>query len=199
MIKNIVLIHGIAGIKDGSYFYPLKQKFEKLGIKIYMPRFHSFREDGFSYAEWEDYFLNNLELFSDETILIAQSLGTQFAVKFLAEHKLNVALYVSCAGAYDFSVMRPEIISAQIMNEKAKDFLPSKSNFKYLKNAKFTKYSLFTDNDTFFYQENLERYANEIGATPYLIKGKAHFNVPAGVKELPELEALIEEFIKKQK
>ena len=197
MIKNIVLIHGIAGIKDGSYFYPLKEKFEKLGIKIFMPRFHSYREDEFSYAEWEDYFLKNKDLFSNETILIAQSLGTQFAVKFLAEHKLKVALYVSCAGAFEFDKMRPEIINAQMMNERAKDFLPAKSDFKYLKDAKFTKYSLFTDNDTFFYQDNLEKYASEIGATPYLIKGKAHFNVPAGVKELPELETLIEEFIKK--
>lgn len=199
MIKNIVLIHGIAGIKDGSYFYPLKEKFEKLGIKIYMPRFKGFRDDGFSYAEWENYFISNEDLFCDETILIAQSLGTQFAVKFLSEHKLGVALYVSCAGAYDFSEMREEILNANVMLEKAREFLPTKKDFAYIKNADFEKYSLFTNNDTFFFQKNLEKYAEKIGATPYLIKGKAHFNVPAGVKRLPELENLIEDFIKNKK
>ena len=199
MIKNIVLIHGIAGIKDGSYFYPLKKKFESLGIKIYMPKFHGYKEDEFSYLEWENYFLQNKDLFCDETILIAQSLGTQFAVKFLSENKLGVALYVSCAGAYDFSEMREEITNARLMLEKARDFLPTEKDFEYMKNANFKKFSLFTDNDTFFFQKNLEKYAEKIGATPFLIKGKAHFNVPAGVKRLPELETLLENFIDEQK
>lgn len=197
MIKNIVLIHGIAGIKDGSYFYPLKEKFEKMKINVYMPKFKGFREEGFAYQEWEDYFKANIQLFNDETILIAQSLGTQFAVRFLSKYKLGVALYVSCAGAYDFKEMREEITNAKLMAEKAKDFLPTQADFLYMKNAEFEKYSLFTDNDTFFYQDNLEKYSKEIGATPFLIKGKAHFNVPAGVKRLPELEDLIEEFVKK--
>lgn len=197
MIKNIILLHGIAGIKDGSYFYPLKEKFEKMGIKVYMPKFHGFREEGFSYNEWEDYFLKNKNLFSDETIFVAQSLGTQFAVKFLSKHKLAVALYVSCAGAYDFNNMREEILNADLMSQKAKPFLPSSADFAYLKNADFAKYSLFTDNDTFFFQDNLEKYAEAIGAEPHLILGKAHFNVPAGVKRLPELEDLLEDFIRK--
>lgn len=198
MIKNIVLIHGIAGVKDGSYFYPLKEKFEKWGIKVWMPKFHGYREEEFSYDEWEKYFLDNRELFSGETILIAQSLGTQFAVKFLSKFKLSVALYVSCAGAYKFGEMREGIQNAKLMFDKARKFLPTAKDFEYIKSAAFSKYSLFTDNDTFFYQENLEKYAEAIGATPYLIPGKAHFNVPAGVKQLPELEELLEKFISKQ-
>ena len=196
-IKNIILIHGMAGIKDGSYFYPLKDRFEKQGIKVFMPRFHCFKEEGFCYKEWEKYFLDKKDLFCDETILISQSLGTQFAVKFLSENKLKVGLFVSCAGAYDFKVMREEILNAALMIEKTKDFLPKKKDFEYLKSQNFEKYSLFTDNDTFFFQDNLERYAREIGAKAYLIPGKAHFNVPAGVKSLPELEELIEKFIDK--
>ena len=163
-----------------------------------MPSLGSYK-DLITYEIWRDYFDNNILPYIDEnTIFVAQSLGTQFAIKYIVEKDLNVGTYISCAGPYDILSMRktaPERASS--FAPIASLFKPSDTEFEMFRQKPFTKYSLFCDDDIFFEQPNLEKYSELINSTPILIKGKGHFNFDAGVFELNELEDLIKQLTKK--
>ena len=193
-MKNIVIVHGIGGVEMQPYFPHLRQTCQDLGLKVFMPSF-----DSYTYEIWRDYFDKNILPYIDEnTIFVAQSLGTQFAIKYIVEKNLNVGTYISCAGPYDVLNMRktaPERASSFASITSL--FKPSDTEFEMFRQKPFVKYSLFCDDDIFFEQSNLENYSKSINSTPIFIKGKGHFNIDAGVFELTELEDLIKQITKK--
>lgn len=190
MFKNIVLIHGVGGLGKEPFFPHLKTFCENLGLKVFMPKLGSYH-DGITYGTWKRYFDENLKpVLNNETIVVAQSMGTQFAVKYLVENNLSVGLYISCAGPKQVLVQRedaPERGKLNI-NPVAKYFVPSDAEFEIFKNLDFKKYSFFSDNDIWFEQQNLENYAEAIGAVKMFTRGKSHYN---NDEIFVELEALI--------
>ena len=193
-MKNIVVVHGIGGIEKEPYFPHLKQTCETLGLNVFMPSLGSYR-DQVTYDMWRDYFDNNiLPYINEDTIFVAQSMGTQFAVKYIVEKNLKIGAYISCAGPYNILEMK------KTAPERAFSFAPTSSLFKpsdaeyeAFKQKDFKKYSLFCDDDIFFEQTNLQNYSKAINSIPIFIKGKGHFNFDAGVFELNELEDLIKQ------
>ena len=114
MFNNVVIIHGVGGLHREPYFNALKLKCENLGMTVYMPSLGGYR-DNITYDMWQNYFDENiLPIINDKTLLIAQSMGTQFVVKYFAANKINVGLYISLAAPGDILNIRPE------MTEKAK-------------------------------------------------------------------------------
>ena len=200
IMKNIVIVHGIGGIEREPYFPHLKETCEKLGLKVFMPSLGSYSE-GISYNGWKEYFDNNILPYIDQnTIIVAQSIGTQFAIKYILERNLNVGAYISCAGPRHVSSLRktaPE--RALSFGPISSLFKPTDDEFEKFKQKGFPKYSLFCDNDIFFEQSNLEDYSKAINSMPIFIKGKGHFNFDAGVFELNELEDLIKEIVRKER
>lgn len=193
-MKNLVIVHGIGGIEREMYFQHLKSFCENLGLKVFMPSLGSYR-NGATYELWKKYFDENIAShINSDTIFVGQSVGTNFAIKYLVERNLNPAVYISMAGPYDILKFRtdaPE--STRNFAPYAKTFKPSQNEFDNFKTRPFAKYSLFCDNDTFFEQSNLENYSEAIGSNAILVKGKMHF----GFEEVPELENLIEKLVNK--
>ena len=84
-MKNIVVVHGIGGIEREPYFPHLKQTCQDLGLEVFMPSLGSYK-DQVTYEIWKDYFDKNILPYIDKnTIFVAQSLGTQFAIKYIVE------------------------------------------------------------------------------------------------------------------
>ena len=197
MYKNIVIIHGIGGFHREKYFDHLKEMCENLGLKVYMPSFGGYK-DGITYDMWKEKFDNEvLPYIGKDTILVAQSMGTQFVVKYFAENKVNVGVYISTAGPYDIHDIKPE------MNEKAIAFepvsiifTPTDTEREIFKNLDFPKYSFYSDNDIFFSEENLSNYAKSIGSNVTMIPGKSHFNTEDMLDGFVELEDMIKDLIK---
>lgn len=198
MFKNIVIIHGIGGIEKEPYFPHLKMYCEKLGLRVFMPSLGSYRDD-ITYNDWSKYFDENiLPYLNKETIVVAQSVGTQFIVKYLSQKNIKIGLYISCAGPKDINTLRADAPErSKNFSTSAKTFKPSTEEFENFKRLNFPKHSLFCDNDIFFSQDNLENYSKAIESKPMLIIGKGHFNKDAGVNDLPELEILINEYVTK--
>ena len=199
MFNNVIIIHGIGGLHREPYFNSLKLKCESLGMTVYMPSLGGYR-DNTTYDMWKNYFDKNLlSKINDKTLVIAQSMGTQFVVKYFAEKKINVGLYISLAAPGDILDIRPE------MSEKAKSFKPVSTQFKpthqerlEFKNLPFKKYSFYSNNDTFFTMENLEDYIQSIGSEAIFVKDRAHFNSDTLKSGLVELESFIENIVKEQ-
>lgn len=191
-MRNIVIVHGVGGIEKEPYFPHLKQTCEELGLKVFMPSLGSYRE-GITYDLWKDYFDKNiLPYVNKDTIFVGQSIGTQFLVKYMVEKNLDAAAYISCAGPFDVQNTKssaPE--RTRVFAPTSALFKPSAKEFEKFKAKAFPKFSLYSDDDIFFEQSNLEAYSIAIGSKPIFIKGKGHFNFDAGVFELNELEDLI--------
>lgn len=196
MYKNIVIVHGIGGLHREMYFEHLKGLCEDLGLDVYMPSMGGYR-DGVTYDTWREKFDREiLPYIGKDTILVAQSMGTQFVVKYFAEKKINVGVYISTAGPYNILDIK------ESMQEKGKLFEPVSTTFaptdeerEIFRNLDFPKYSFYTDNDTFFEEDNLSNYAIAIGSTARLLPGKAHFNMEDMLDGLKELEDMIKSFV----
>ena len=192
-MKNIVIVHGIGGIEREMYFSHLKSFCESLGLKVFMPSLGSYR-DGTTYDKWKKYFDENIaSVINHDTIFVGQSVGTNFAIRYLVERNLNPAVYISMAGPFDILQFRKDAPDkVHSFAPCAKLFKPSKQEFESFKSKPFLKYSFYCDNDIFFEQSNLESYSKAIGSKAILVKGKMHFNVEV----VSELETLIEKLVK---
>lgn len=192
MIKNIVIIHGIGGIEKEPYFPHLYDFCEGLGIDVYMPSLGGYKQ-GITYEIWKEYFDKNiLQYIGKDTIIVAQSNGTQFSVKYLAERNLKINTYISLAGFKDIKFRPEEEEYCKKFEPTSVLFAPSEEEYKKFKKLKFKKYSLFSDNDTFFEEDNLRKYIKAIGSEEVYLKDKAHFNKENKVEEL---ERLIEKIV----
>lgn len=191
MFKNAILIHGIGGLSKELFFPKTKTLLESFGLEVFMPSLKSYNEN-ISYDSWKDYFDKKLkDKIGKDTIVVAQSLGTQFIVKYLHDAGVRPGLYISCCA--------PRNIEECFGKKEQRDrvatlFIPTSEEFESFKQMRFEKHSFFSDNDTFFSQGNLEAYADAIGAQKHLVSGKAHFNFEGAEHGVAELE----EFLKSQ-
>lgn len=190
MYNKVVLIHGIGGVNREVYFPALKQYLENCGVEVLMPSFGGYK-DGTTYSKWENCFDKEiLQKLDKNTIIVAQSMGTQFSVKYIAKRKPEIGLYISTAGPKNVLDMKPEIgEKREVYKQTAQQFVPTESDFEIFKNLPFEKFSFYSNDDNFFTQENLEHYAEAIGATKCFLKDKSHFNkeeIAYGFKELEE-------------
>lgn len=203
-MNKIVIIHGLGGLKE-TYFPHLAETCKKLNLEVFMPTLGSYHDEGgTSYEIWKGKFTAEILPHIDKnTIIVANSLGTAFFVKYFAETKVEIGAYISCAAAYDPSNMKPTAPERIITNEIAKktiaSFVPKKEEFKAVKSIKCPKWSFFSDNDRFFFQENLENYSKSIGSKATLLKGKNHFDMTLDGEpftNFTELEDLITQISK---
>lgn len=199
-MNKVVIIHGLGGLKE-KYFPHLAQACKDLGLEVFMPNLGSYHDpEGIDYEMWRQRFEDNLPFNLDEdTIVIANSLGTQFVVKYIAENKVKIKAYISVSGARNITDMRataPErVLNAAPISAK---FAPSDNEFETFKNLDFAKFSYFSDDDRFFVYENLEKYSKAIGSKPLFIPNRCHFDRINGedLTEFYELEELIKSLIK---
>ncbi len=202
-MKKVVIIHGLGGLKE-TYFPHLAETCKKLGLEVFMPNLGSYHDEGgTSYEIWKNNFDKQILPHLDkETLVVANSLGPVFFVRYFAERKVQIGAYISCAGGYNPLEMNPSAPQRIVTNETAiktiSTFVPQKKDFEIVKNLDFPKFSFFSDNDRFFLQENLENYSKAIGSEPILIKGLSHFDMTPDGKwftNFTQLENLIEKII----
>ena len=185
-MKKIVILHGIRGLRQESIIHWLISECEKLGLNIDIPNLATIHDD-ISYKNWVDG-MKDVKLGAD-TILFGRSLGAQFAVKYLAEIGKSVGAYISCPGAHNLRELRDTPTNKKIkriFSVGPEQFSISDNEFKKFRNLNFPKVSLYSNNDNYYEQANLEAYANAIGAKHVFIPNKGHFNEYANVTQLPE-------------
>ena len=181
---KIIFICGLGGDAGMTYVDSLRSFCIEHGHQFYAPKMPSF-EDGITYDKYKSSFNNLLESekFSDfnDCIIIAQSAGTNFIVKYFSENPLNICGYISCAG---FRNPADKKISNET-KEKLKvldTFYPSKADYKNFKKLKFKKFSIFGGKDCFFTKRNLKKYARAIGSVEVFDKNGLHGTISENVQ-----------------
>lgn len=196
-MKNIVIIHGLGGLKE-KYFPHLANFCKNLGLEVLMPNLGSYHDDGgINYELWKSRFDESVAShIKSETIVVANSLGTQFAVKYFTEKQIQIKAYISVSGASKITRMRPTA-PQRVLDAKpiSANFEPSLAEFETFKNLQFPKFSFFSNNDRFFEMSNLENYAKLIGSKPLYLPNHNHFDKledGTDFTKFVELEKLIE-------
>ena len=189
-MKNMIILHGGSGIKVEAYFPWLATECEKLGLDVIIPEIIK-EKDNSDYNLWHDEFKRQNIPVTENTIVFAQSRSTNFFVKYCAQNNLSLGAYISCAGFVRQSPCNT--------NPYKETFNPTKQEFEKFKAMPFPKFSIYSDNDMFFEQVALEQYADAVRAQHVFLPGRGHFNIPAGVYEIPEAIEIIEKLIQKSR
>ena len=107
---NFIFICGLGGDKGMTYVPNLKKFLEDNGHRFYAPHMPSF-EDGITYDKYKESFeeliINEKLTDSSDIVIIAQSAGTNFMVKYFANNPINICGYISCAGFYSMVDKNP--------------------------------------------------------------------------------------------
>lgn len=182
-MKNVLLIHGFNGIP--KIFVYFKTELEKKGYNVVMPDFPVREEitvDGYFevFDKYKDIFNNNL-------IVIAHSIGNAMFIKYISENNLLVGEYISLAGfSKDFYNEGKDVL-----NEKVKLAVLSTQEIKFTKESINERYSIYSKDDHIVPYDLLKEFSKEINSESISIDGIGHMGKKSGLEELPKVIDII--------
>lgn len=182
-MKNVLLIHGFNGIpKIFEYF---KEELEKLNYNVIIPNF-PVREE-ITVKGYFDIFEKYKELFNDDLIVVAHSIGNPMFVKYITENNLIVGKYISLAGfSKDYNNEGKDVL-----NEKVKLTVLSEKEKKYARENILNRYSIYSNDDHIVPFKILKEYCEDIDSIPIFIENIGHMGKKSGLEKLPEVINLI--------
>ena len=182
-MKNILLIHGFNGIpKVFDYF---EENLKQLGYNVIIPNFPV--REGITISGYFELFDKYKDIFNDDLIVVAHSIGNPMLVKYISKNQFKVGKYISLAGfSKDFFNEGKDVL-----NEKVKlTILTDKEKEDAIKLIN-ERYSIYSDNDHIVPFDLLKSYCVDIESKPILIKNIGHMGKKSGLEKLPEVVDLI--------
>lgn len=194
MINSVIFICGAGGDAGMTYVPALKEFCESFGMNFYAPHMPGF-DDGITYEKYKSSFEQTVAKIADlkNTLVIGQSIGTNFVVKYLAENPINIAGYISVSAlSRGFDKPVPQTAINRV-GPLLNSFGPTKEQYKKFKSYSFPKFSIYGGKDCFFTKANLENYANLIGAKKYYDPDGVHCTISENITEHKLLHKVIKE------
>jgi hypothetical protein len=179
-MTTVFIIHGTGGHPSGNYFPWLKAELEKLGAKIFVPKFPT--PDGQTLENW-------LKVFSEykldeNTILVGHSIGAGFVLNVVEQldRPIRAAFLVSgWTGLLNDAYFDPLI----------KTFTDRKFNWAKIRQNCKRFYVFHGDNDPYVPLELGKALAKNLRAEIVVIKGGGHLNEKAGYTKFEQLLKLV--------
>lgn len=178
-MPNIFIIHGKENTPEGNWFPWLKVELEKLGHKVFVPKFPT--PEGQTLDQWLAVFEEYEKFLTPDDVVVGHSLGVPFLLNLLEKKPALAAFFV--AGFVD-NAIDPTVETFC----RAFDFEKIRANC-----PKF--YVFCSDNDPYFAPEKGEELAMKLGAEKIYVKGAGHFNLEFGYDKFPLLVEKIKEVI----
>lgn len=174
-MSNVLILHGIYGHPAENWLPWLKEKLEEKGIDVNIPNLPT--HEPLLPEHWWDALGNDEEKISNETIIVAHSLGVAFALKIIERHPVKAAYFVAPAWGKTGNKFDP-IMSA--VADQHFDWSTIKKNCSH--------FVIFhSDNDPYLKLERAETLAKNLDAEMIVIPHAGHFNEAAGYMQFDEL------------
>jgi len=181
-MKTALLIHGYNGIpRIFSYF---KAKLEELGYKVIIPSLPIQQE--ISYTRWAKQ-LNELNLPPEVSLLIAHSVGNEFMIRYSAQSRLRIELYIGLAGFVKSFIHD----GRDDLNGVISKMQCSEQEIKRFKELTLERYAIYSDDDHIVPYEILQNFPTKISATPIMIPHIGHMGKKSNLEELPKVIELV--------
>jgi len=175
---NVFIIHGSFGSPEENWFPWLRGELEKLGVKVFAPRFPT--PEGQSLKSWLNVFEKYKQHLDGETILIGHSLGPAFILNALESLDRPVKACFFAAGFLGK-------LGNQEFDKVNKGFTEREFDWKRIKKNGGKFFVFYSDNDPYVPKEKALELAGHLGVKPVLVKGAGHFNEKAGYEKFPVL------------
>lgn len=192
MKSNIFILHSLNGDTLEIWGKEVKEFFEGKSIDVIMPKFPIRAES--TYEKFENIlkiYINNGKL-SENSIVIAHSIGNAYFVRFCKELNFVPKVYIAVApgAVYEYPSARNDYIV-----EVKKQAYCKKDALDFVKNNVNRKYCLYSDED----DNNIEkftRFIDDVDAKGIYLEGYNHFDGYHNVDSVPELIDLINSLTK---
>jgi len=170
-MTNIFVIHGAYGDPEENWFPWLKSELEKLGCKVFVPKFPT--PENQSLENWLKVFEDYKQYLDENSIVVGHSLGPAFLLNILEklDKPIKAAFFVSgfvgLLGNPDFDNIN-------------KSFVDKSFNWQKIKQNCKKFYIFHSDNDPYVPLEKAKELAKNLDVDVILVKNAGHFNEKAG-------------------
>lgn len=178
-MKNILFIHGYNGVP--KVFQWASGELKKKGYRVILPEFPP--REGVQYNIWSAMLDEYEKEITEDTIVIAHSIGNACSIHYLAQRHKKIKGFISLAGFVD--VFEHE--GREDLNRAVREFLVQKEEIEVFQQLVDEKFAIYSDNDHIVPFEVLEDYVKKLDAHPIFIQGIGHMGSKSGVEEIPEL------------
>lgn len=182
-MKNIIMIHGYNGVP--KIYNWLKENLEQRQYSVIIPEFPT--QEGVIYDKWKEVFDKYSNYISEDTIIIAHSIGNEFIIKYLVENNISIKLYIGLAGFANAF----ETEGKDDLNRAVKDFLVTEKEIQNFIGLVDKRNCIYSDNDHVVPIEILEEYPKKIKGKSMLIRGIGHMGKKSGLEKIPEVLDII--------
>ena len=175
---NFFLIHGAYGHSEENWFPWLKNKLEKLGHTVYVPKFPT--PKGQTLENWMKVFDEYIHLVDENTVFIGHSLGPAFILSVLEkiDKPVKACFFASPAlgtlGNPTFGSINESFVRKEF------DWIKIKKNCE-----KF--YAYIGDNDPYIPLKNAKLMTDKLDSELVLIENGGHLNESAGFTKFEKL------------
>ena len=184
-MRTVFIFHGTGGNPQGNWFPWLKEKLEKKGLKVIVPKFPT--PEGQSLPAWFKVFDAYKENINEKTIFIGHSLGGVFLLKVLEQlkHPVYAAFFVATP------------VGVRPIKFYDSDYSFAQFNFDWPVIVHKAKHVIayHSDNDPYVYLANGEELAKRLGITLTFIPNAGHINATSGWTKFDKLLEDIEQLL----
>ena len=189
--RTIFIIHGSYGHPGENWFPWLKKELEKLGYRVFVPRFPipANDEEGHKLDLWLKKFKDYKQYVNNKTIIVAHSRGCNFILQLLPQLNIKIDSLFFVGPFIDYDQWRPDYYR-EYDSFQAKPYLWKKVK-KLIKHIEVFQ----STNDVIPISEG-QFIADKLKAKINIVKNSGHFNV-ATYKKFREFPLLLKQIKKK--
>jgi predicted alpha/beta hydrolase family esterase len=181
---KIIIFHGTGGSPDGNWFPWLKNKLEKLGHEIYIPKLPT--PDNQSVDSWCKAAQEQIPfLYDSDTILIGHSLGAVWVCESLSRERAEpVKASFLISGFLDD-------LGDEWFDSRNHEFTHYPFDWSLIKQYAGKVFVLHGDNDPYVSVEQAKKLAQKLGVEPIIVPNGGHLNAESGYTKFPQLLDII--------
>lgn len=143
-------------------------------------------QQNISYDSWKNE-LNNLQIPSEISLLIAHSIGNEFMIRYCAERGLKAEVYIGLAGFVESFTHE----GRDDLNNVIAKMQCSKQEITKFKTLVVKRYAIFSNDDHIVPYDILQKFPQQTDATPIMIPSIGHMGKKSGLEQLPEVIELV--------
>ncbi len=180
-MKRAFIIHGWYGSPQDAWFPWLKAQLETRGYAVFVPQMPEPNEP--KIERWVPELARVVGSSQPSDIFIGHSIGVQTILRYLAAEQAAVYGLISVAGW--FTLTRENLEDGE--ERIAEPWLSTPIVTESIKRHTKKIVALFSDDDPYVGQENMELFRKRLGAEIILLPGLRHIGGDEGITEVPEL------------
>ncbi len=187
VMVNIIIVHGTGGSPEGNWFPWLKGRLEKLGCRVFVPKFPT--PENQSLDNWMKAFEGYAHYLDEGSIVVGHSLGPAFLLSVLEKYdvKIRAAFFVAgfagLLGNTEFDTLN-------------RTFVDKKFDWEKIRRSCKKFYVINSDRDPYVPIEKGESLAKNLGVELTVLKDAGHINSESGYTKFDMLLGKIKNELK---